>query len=759
MSMKKCKLLVQNRHDYCDQNTKCIHLQNFVKIMNEYMTDNIMTCITNMNEQSLSSIVNNYLHLLHEHDDDYQFEFIKEQLNECELGNCNKFKRNNRNRMYKQTQTKYGKEIEFRKVCMKIMDKMHCYFCHCFDIGNRFKIQQKKLIENSKFNLDCLVNQQITKIYELLKPTRQSNSNINSTAFKKFNILTDDHQYHFGYPFAYGYDYEHIDEASIFLQFDWIKVSAKYNDLKEELTSNNISQINIQQFNTEYQKANIHFNSYFCKKKYRPFYIYDNGEEKHISRDLILALMFYCNYTNLQYEFSKTYRLDKGKNHSEFYWLGRKLKRCLREFGTEMQDGGVTKVYHGITQQLLFPQYVGYSDGGTRTWVETIHIPLSTSSSYVVATNFTNDNQGLIIQFEGKTPKYFSVSWLSDFGNEKEYLFVQNENVRHLSIGNIIDAREGLEYNYILDVLIVINKIFTDKLDEKQIITNSMFQMIKALISNQLSKAIEEYQSFNSLTEYGKKICNRFFQNAGRLCINYSKWKQKYKFLVEILFYQKEECINVKLLNALFPEMWTLQLNEVNLCSLLLDDILNVAHGTWLHNDPENYTRNPIYMTPTQHSQLSVHDALQKYSHLYRKAKLFIYKQQLPNTLCIWNNMSPYEFVVERVLRSMGNIDFVDVDDEITNLINGLIDSLSKSEHLDECQQSFHDWCIEETSIAINLRALLSNQNVPIFHRFYLDKYEWINLRMINKIYPNIEKISLTEIRLCEYIYKIFFCS
>ncbi len=64
--------------------------------------------------------------------------------------------------------------------------------------------------------------------------------------------------------------------------------------------------LSLSQFDVEYAKAVAHFNTAFCKQHFvlrHEDHIYD---EWNLYIDHVLSLMVYCNYTNLQYEFSKT---------------------------------------------------------------------------------------------------------------------------------------------------------------------------------------------------------------------------------------------------------------------------------------------------------------------------------------------------------------------------------------------------------------------------------------------------------------------
>ena len=80
--------------------------------------------------------------------------------------------------------------------------------------------------------------------------------------------------------------------------------------------------------------------------------------------------------------------------------------------------------------------------------------PLSTTSSFAVAVNFAAD--GAIIQLQPQQDvewknelNVFSVSWLSDFPNEKEYLFFQEG----LQLSSVWLVNDGFEIDGLVLVL------------------------------------------------------------------------------------------------------------------------------------------------------------------------------------------------------------------------------------------------------------------------------------------------------------------
>eukprot|EP01084_Bolivina_argentea_P291704 501361_1 len=213
------------------------------------------------------------------------------------------------------------------------------------------------------------------------------------------------------------------------------------------------------------------------------------------------------------------------------------------------------RLFHGIDKKIYLPSYVGTGiDGRVRVFV-----PLSTTSSFEVATNFAGaDNKGLIIQFsvDGNTltkcSKYFSVSWLSDYANEAEQLFIQNYSV--LKLYNIIGVQHGYEYNVVLAALKSINQIVScdDNDDDVDVITDLMGSLIKKIILHQLSYKRLQYPKFASLSEYGRAMCSVYFNNKKDIEICYLNYKQKYSFLFEILFHSHKEWVNIDLINILF---------------------------------------------------------------------------------------------------------------------------------------------------------------------------------------------------------------
>lgn len=374
--------------------------------------------------------MNKYMENTQTHNINVQHQDINlmEALNDCDITKCRIFRSNHLNRNIFSNININNNIMDQLREC--ILNKIHSYFAHCFDIGHRLSIkdremidnkicdeQKMKYIENNDTSFDeYLIDPHLIESNKILKSKRESHQNISDQFNRndKFNQLNDDlHDekacgtFKMGVLFRYGYDGE--SEDSILL------VRPKYVSFKEELTTNSISTISVKQFNVEYLKAQLHFRCNYRKQNYSKLFI-----------ENILSLMLYCNYTQLQYEFSKTYRRNVHQ-HNNYYFWGKYLKESVQQFGTKIRNGNIKAFYHGIRQKVSFDPHFFNSHRYNKLC---IHCPLSTSSSFEVAANFASD--GLIIEF-GEYDSwvsdvgYFSVSWLSDFGNESEYLFLQSE--------------------------------------------------------------------------------------------------------------------------------------------------------------------------------------------------------------------------------------------------------------------------------------------------------------------------------------------
>eukprot|EP01084_Bolivina_argentea_P052282 96033_1 len=378
--------------------------------------------------------------------------------------------------------------------------------------------------------------------------------------------------YNFGVFFLYGYDEENLKVVYNERQ-TVVDIRKKYSSLKEELLTNDISILNMKQYQNEYKKATIHFVCYYRKQKY-----------PHLLLKYLLSLMIYCNYDMLQYQFSKTYR-ENVERHCNFYHFGKYLKIATAKCGTgcyqmplvdQLQDPNLNpKLYHGVSDKMIFPETIGARTDGVY-----IACPLSTSTSVEVAANFTDGNKGVIVEFEINpvasygSSKAFSLAWLSDYASEKENLFVQNTGA--LRIKNITEPKSGMEYSMILRALNMIEDITSDgaiKYHDSEVITNTMRALIIKIIHHQLSYKLSDYKPFHSLSEYAKALINIHFANKTEVYLDCSI-DERNEMIYKIFGVQNDKMVNVDLVMTLWPNVEEIDICNSNINSLTLDTIL-----------------------------------------------------------------------------------------------------------------------------------------------------------------------------------------
>lgn len=162
----------------------------------------------------------------------------------------------------------------------------------------------------------------------------------------------------------------------------------------------------------------------------------------------------------LQSAFSATfYKLDDDEEsdealigrHSNFCHFGRLLRELIECFGRKIYNKNIV-FYHGISDEVMFLETTMY-----------FHAPLSTTTSIETAIAYSNHNHNdyLLELADDDTvlgmARYFDCSWLSDYGNECEKLFIGG--YKPLKIHTVLDALLGRNYINYLKALHVIDQM------------------------------------------------------------------------------------------------------------------------------------------------------------------------------------------------------------------------------------------------------------------------------------------------------------
>eukprot|EP01084_Bolivina_argentea_P136991 241274_1 len=352
----------------------CETMHSFCKMLNQYDAYNHDDILENIN---LTDILNNFNHLLLCHDTDDDFNKIYDKLSynhsyhTCKVYLRHYRRQTNSNGRYANIYHQHEKEEKMQEndrrniLSMNILDKIHSYYCHSYDTLLRNKASQKRNMQN---------------ILNLFR-SKQNVTNINSSMNNKFssnlkiNSCSNDHNNKF---FSFGERFEYDDDKKE------LYVSSKYNSFKDELINNEMENISIELYNSEYTKSVEYMHTDYVKTF------------KHITQQLtishILSVLIYCNCDSYQRTWSQTYRftVDQDKNilkqhHSHFYFSSKYLREFIEWFGIRLINNEKKKFYHGISEILYFTKTITQFNG-----------PLSTSEEINVALNFSS-NSGIVL--------------------------------------------------------------------------------------------------------------------------------------------------------------------------------------------------------------------------------------------------------------------------------------------------------------------------------------------------------------------------
>eukprot|EP01084_Bolivina_argentea_P281338 481339_1 len=249
----------------------------------------------------------------------------------------------------------------------------------------------------------------------------------------------------------------------------------------------------------------------------------------------ILSMTIYSDLTDFCTAFRETFRKmpneddrDVIERHTQLYYYARSLSEAVQFFGCYMKEN--EKVRHGLTcgsELFCFHKFRAH-----------FHQPISTSSSFKVAKQFTQGN-GLVLTLKSAskcnndkhtTPKYSLMSWLSDFGSEEEKLFYSSHvafrivNIHCFEGKRVVDhQKELILFNKLQDVL----ENQTVEWENDQHIVHQLVSLIKRQLNSgkhamedDEKKSNEDDSKFPEMfTEYGMMLFNEYCTHLNRITI------------------------------------------------------------------------------------------------------------------------------------------------------------------------------------------------------------------------------------------------
>eukprot|EP01084_Bolivina_argentea_P277358 473481_1 len=490
-------------------------------------------------------------------------------------------------------------------VRMQTLDVIHSYYFHSFDIGYKFTTADRELFQK-KSTSDFTVNYDpsITQISSFIRSKRESYSKISELSrlsnenINKFRTVVNEDikddknnldEYSFGYRYYYWPHYknnlEFVDRSIRLEQEEYLAendgytlgywyIEPHFKDLKTELLSHGIG---LSQWNRLWLAAGDKVRTERAKEirchqimlEVDPIDIYEIAADSIISCGHLLAMMVYCNFDKLQYDFTSTYRkigneTDSSlkQRHSKYHHLGKLLRENVECFGsadvpTRFHAG---HLYHGMTINAKF-----------RSLDARFHGPVSTTTDFAVAINFCGD-MGIIMevkldwswcyQTETIYEAYFDCHWLSDFTNEQEVFFVGGYS--NLSIQTILTP-SGHNYGHYCKAITQFSGTLAGWRGSADLFNQpfSKFQqkLIFTLLCNEMHNYYpkdEKYHKFEDVPKYVEDLFHNecisitnIHLRGGWLSL-FNDFKQK---LIDAYFMYDWGWIKLDLLTTIFPSV------------------------------------------------------------------------------------------------------------------------------------------------------------------------------------------------------------
>eukprot|EP01084_Bolivina_argentea_P176338 305172_1 len=406
----------------CESVTSCTAVENIKKALEyQYKTDNkaeIYEYCTNTNP----NIIKDFHHILMRHlnhanklKNDKNFQIIYKIMTtniECNVSKCGGFSRNNRNKEKKsskmtveQQSTNDDDNLE-HTYFIDLLDNIHCYFIHSFDTGFRLNADMTDQIYNNNDDVKLsplaeldfdsndiqrlYVDNVVQKLKTFLLDKQKKITDLRATTNKFVTTINDNEtndqkqnddivkeketQYAFGMRYYYwawfknktGLDWRNKG----YKVQDWY-IENKYQDFKEEM----LNYLPIKQFNCVKLKSTHLLNkSNVLKRMKSDFYYTDRGMQpmyygipcgEPLKISNIMCVLFYTDYSELSYNFSKSFRRLSSsetdeclkKRHSNYWHWGKILRETVELYGNYIRNSKVHTFYHGVSF-IYFNEFV-----------------------------------------------------------------------------------------------------------------------------------------------------------------------------------------------------------------------------------------------------------------------------------------------------------------------------------------------------------------------------------------------------------------
>ena len=230
-------------------------------------------------------------------------------------------------------------------------------------------------------------------------------------------------------------------------------------------------------------KARKYMNTNRVKNMVTTTYFFNDYQYTPVTKEHIYAIILYCDFSELCTAFSTTFRRQNvfetiesvKQRHAKFATFGRLLVELVLEFGINGD--------HRNDEYETGPFFCGLNCIlNIGSFAISLEGPCSTTTSREVAINFAKSD-GIILKlindtFEASRQNFFDCSWISNYFEEAERLWIAGESA--LRIVSIVIVRSAKNYRKTMRAMFLFDAMISGVW-----LTDSSAQEIKGFVREQ----------------------------------------------------------------------------------------------------------------------------------------------------------------------------------------------------------------------------------------------------------------------------------
>eukprot|EP01084_Bolivina_argentea_P175101 303272_1 len=264
-------------------------------------------------------------------------------------------------------------------------------------------------------------------------------------------------------------------------------------------------------------------------------------------------------------------------------------------------------------------------------------------------------------------------------------------------------------------------------------------------------------ETFKTLSEYGKKICNVYFQNVKKITVNYAEWEKFMATMQGFTHFVDTECkfLRLEVLIMLFPNVEHINVYGINLSDSIFDIIQ--MFFTKYYDKSHKTAIKKLYINTNQVSNQAISKMLIKYIVLFKQINIFIGNTLYPYageqySWIEFHKCRPIDFAAY-LTEKMFWVPFEDLDCTIRNIAYQLIERrvtvVSNTSNGIADQQRMFEQCLDtKTSLVIEWNVA-QKQLGRVGRWFCQTEKEWVKLDALIRLFPNLQKVNIYGINLC----------